>query len=172
MKLTQDSVVFFQMVQCAIETEVVGCIACFDKTTATELADARIGSTITEGEIFFENRGLTNGGEVGWIDYRGFSLNGRLINGILFEAYGQVGRKHGREQWCSIGVTFKFFYPDGQTGRIHEGDRYTSLSYCDEEIPFRMCLMADKRTDFVQWHIENAIQHQAEEALHRKLGIQ
>ncbi len=172
MKLTPDSVAFFQMVQRTIENRFIGRIACFNTTTTTELADARDGAIITEAELFFENRGLTNGGAVGWIDYRGFSLTGRLINGTLFEAYGQVGRKHGREQWCSVGVTFRFSSKDDRTGQMHEGGRYTSLGYCDEGDPFRMCSMADKRTDFVQWHIENVIQDQTEEALHRKLTIQ
>ena len=171
MKFSPELVAFFQMVQEAIESEIVSARSMMYQVTAAELQKARISSKIVEAEVFFENRGSANGRTIGWVDYRGFSLNGRLFDGTLFEAYGQVGRKQGREKWCSIGVTFKFFSPDSQTDEAWERDCYTNLGYCNEEAPFNMCSMADKRTDFVQWYIENAIQHQAEEALHRRLGI-
>ncbi|MEI6057568.1 MAG: hypothetical protein WCQ60_01170 [bacterium] len=168
MKVTPESIAFFHMVQQVIETNATSYIGCFDKTTPTELAEARTGAKITEAELFFENRGLINGGDkVGSIEYRGFTLKGRSINGMLFEVYGQVGRKQGQPQWCAIGVKVKYINPEVEgfiasgrgiiAGYRSEDNIDTCLSYCHEDVPFRMCRMADRRTDFVQWCIENML---------------
>ncbi len=165
MKLSSDAVAFLQMTQVALTNIATKYLSCFDNTTEKQLAEAKIaGMIVGETELFFEERGLVQREKVGCIEFRGFTLKGQLMNGNSFESYGFVGRKHGKERWCSLGVSIKITDHELEeslasgafiVGGNPNDDHHTFLSYCDEEVPFRLCQMAnEKRRDFVQWLLE------------------